>query len=114
METSQDLSQRIIPRAFNADGFYHPTPDHGGTTSAINAYFLAANPNEFDHEFFGMTKVEAQAADPQHRQALEVVYEALVEAGLTMASISGSPTSVYVIYLLRWSLVDPDYCSREA
>ena len=43
-----------------------------------------------------MTPVEAMWLDPQQRKTLEVCYEAIEAAGLTLDSISGSNTGVYV------------------
>ena len=43
--------------------------------------------DEFDEEFFGFTPREAAILDPQHRQFLEVAWEALEDAGVTAAEV---------------------------
>ncbi|CAF4232310.1 unnamed protein product [Rotaria sp. Silwood2] len=66
------------------------------------ASLLATNPNYvqagstmnnaycFDHAFFGMTKIDAEITDPQHRIMLESTYEALENAGLVPQSYTGT------------------------
>lgn len=60
------------------------------------AYLLEGEYRHYDAQFFGTKPVEAHAMDPQHRHLLEVVYEAVESAGLSIASLEGSDTSVYV------------------
>ncbi|PFH62205.1 hypothetical protein XA68_14612 [Ophiocordyceps unilateralis] len=62
---------------FNPDAFYHPSPEHQGSTNARGGNFLQEDIACFDAPFFSITPKEAQAMDPQQRLALEVVYEGL-------------------------------------
>ena len=52
--------------------------------------------DKFDAEFFGINPREAAHADPQQRLLLEVAYEAVEDAGLTLATLSGRCAGVYV------------------
>src|SRR6185312_6940497 len=60
---------------------------HGGYVDAIEC---------FDHERFKMTRDEARNADPQLRKLLEVVWQAVADAGYTMAEFKKIPTGVFV------------------
>jgi hypothetical protein len=50
----------------------------------------------FDAPFFGVNRTDAIAMDPQQRQLLEVVYECLENAGISLDSISGSTVGCFV------------------
>lgn len=80
---------------FNVDSFYHPSSKRQGTMNVKHGYFLKEDISRFDAPFFSMTRDEAEATDPQQRLLLEVAYQAFENAGLTMTSLAGSPTSVF-------------------
>jgi hybrid polyketide synthase/nonribosomal peptide synthetase ACE1 len=89
--------QSAIPeQRFNPDGFFHPVNDHHGTSNIRHSYFLSEDHRQFDAQFFGIKPVEANSIDPQQRILLEVVYESIEAAGLSMDTLRGSPTAVYV------------------
>ena len=60
------------------------------------AHFLAQDVSAFDAKFFHINANEASAIDPQQRMMLELVYEALENAGLPMEKVAGSHTSCIV------------------
>lgn len=51
---------------------------------------------DFDAQFFAISKPEAIAMDPQQRQLLEVVYECLENAGVSLQALSGAPVGCFV------------------
>lgn len=81
---------------YNEHAFYHPDPDHDGTTHHQGGHFLSQDMAAFDATFFGISPLEAQAMDPQQRLLLEVSYEAFENAGLLIENIRGTNASVYV------------------
>ncbi|OEY24202.1 polyketide synthase [Corynebacterium sp. BCW_4722] len=50
----------------------------------------------FDHEFFGVSPLEAANMDPQQRIMMEVAWEALEDAGLPADQLRGEPVGVFV------------------
>lgn len=54
------------------------------------------HPADIDAQFFGLSKAEAIAMDPQQRQLLEVVYEGLENAGITLESLRGQSVGCFV------------------
>lgn len=59
------------------------------------AYFLDHPVTAFDAGFFSISGKEAESIDPQQRQLLEVAYEALEDAGITLDEIAGTQTAVF-------------------
>jgi acyl transferase domain-containing protein len=86
-----------VPAArFNVDAFHHAATDRLNTLSTKGGHFLREDVSAFDASFFNMTTEEACATDPQQRILLEVAYEALENAGVSVKSVAGSETSCYV------------------
>ena len=52
--------------------------------------------SKFDAPFFSIARQEAIAMDPQQRQLLEVVYECLENAGVTLQALNGAPVGCFV------------------
>lgn len=97
LKAPRNVASEIPIERFNADGFYHPEGTHHGTTNVKESYFLAdGEVRHFDAQFFNTPPTEAGPMDPQHRQLLEVVYEALEDSGRTIEELQGSDTSVFV------------------
>ncbi|KAL6722106.1 hypothetical protein ACLMJK_001212 [Lecanora helva] len=88
---------------FNQDAFYHPQAEMQGTFNSRGAHFLEENPLGFDAQFFNISPAEAVSMDPQQRYQLEVVYEALENAGIPLDTLKGSRTAVLM------SLFNKDY-----
>lgn len=54
------------------------------------------HPADLDAEFFGLSRSEVIAMDPQQRQLLEVVYESLENAGITLEMLKGDSVGCFV------------------
>ena len=73
--------------------------------------FLNQYPAAFDAAFFKISDMEASSMDPQHRLVLEVVWEALEDAGIPPSSLNGSNTGVFMGICSNdyaWKLVKQD------
>lgn len=79
---------------------------------SAGGYFLSEDVRQFDNGFFGINNLEATYMDPQQRKLLEVVFECFEHAGVTLDSVSGSNTGVYVgnftLDYLAMQTCDPD------
>ncbi|PLB51426.1 putative polyketide synthase [Aspergillus steynii IBT 23096] len=87
---------RVPESRFNIDAYLHPNLERPGSFNVAGGYFLDKPVESFDPTFFNMTPIEARWLDPQQRKMLEVTYECLESAGLTMDKVAGSNTAVFV------------------
>lgn len=92
----RDILEEFPSSRMNLESYYHPNGEHHGTTNVQKSYLISQDHRLFDAAFFNITPLEAEAMDPQQRILLEVVYEAMESAGLTIEAMKGSQTSVFV------------------
>ncbi|MGK8522858.1 SDR family NAD(P)-dependent oxidoreductase [Nocardia asteroides] len=92
--SSRDLWRMVADGADVMSAF--PT-DRGWTTggSYVREGGFLTDAADFDAAFFGVSPREALAMDPQQRLMLEVVWEALEDAGIDPLSLRGSDTGVF-------------------
>ena len=74
---------------------YHPKRFVCGRHCVVNGSYLEEIKN-FDNEFFGISNQEARGMDPQQRILLEVVYEAIEDAGMRLEDLQRCRTGVFV------------------
>lgn len=86
----------IPKKRFSAESFYHPDPERKGTHNVTGGHFLEEDISLFDARLFNLTSAEVISMDPQQRLLLEVTFEALENAGITMAAIKGRNVGVFV------------------
>ncbi|KAI0803477.1 hypothetical protein GGR55DRAFT_682621 [Xylaria sp. FL0064] len=113
VEKRSGQTPRVPKSRFNIDAHYHENLARPGSFNVEGGYFLDGLPDDFDPTFFNITPIEAQWLDPQQRKMLEVSYECLVSAGITLDSIAGSNTAVFVGSFTsdyqQMSIRDPDF-----
>jgi acyl transferase domain-containing protein len=78
----KDARGPIPPTRYNIDGF-NDSLGGSGAIKTRHGYFLDEDLACLDTSFFSMTQKEVERCDPQQRQLLEVVREALEDAGET-------------------------------
>ncbi|RDW94182.1 type I polyketide synthase [Aspergillus mulundensis] len=79
----------------NIDAHYNPTANRPDTLSVNGGHFITGDLGAFDAPFFSLTTAEAEGMDPQQRMALEVSYQALENAGISLDQASGTKTCVF-------------------
>ena len=75
--------------------YYHPKRFVSGRHCAVNGSYLEEI-QTFDNSFFGISSQEARGMDPQQRILLEVVYEAIEDAGMRLEDLQKCKTGVFV------------------
>ncbi|KAI1348949.1 hypothetical protein F5Y01DRAFT_290832 [Xylaria sp. FL0043] len=104
---------KVPASRFNIEAHYHQDRERPGSLNVLGGYFLDGNPHDFDASFFNVTPIEAQWLDPQQRRMLEVSYECLESAGLTLDQVAGSNTAVFVGSFTsdyqQMSILEPDF-----
>ncbi|MFO0601740.1 MAG: thioester reductase domain-containing protein [Polyangiales bacterium] len=87
---------REVPRdRYDVDLLHGPTPGAPGRIASREGGFLD-DLRGFDAGLFQISHREAMAMDPQHRQLLEVSWDAFEDAGLPLERVSGAAAAVYV------------------
>ncbi|KAK2048031.1 putative polyketide synthase [Colletotrichum somersetense] len=78
---------------YNAEAYYNPDGKHGTVITKHGYYLNDLDYSQFDHSMFSFGGGEAELLDPNQRLVLEVVREALEQAG---EDWRGKPIGTYV------------------
>ncbi|NER22529.1 MAG: SDR family NAD(P)-dependent oxidoreductase [Symploca sp. SIO1B1] len=83
------------PGRWEGQNWYHPDPEHPGTSYCKCAGFID-DIDKFDPSFFQISPGEAQFIEPQQRIFLEEAYHAIEDAGYAPDSLKGRQCGVFV------------------
>ncbi len=96
LEAQKSVVSKIPKDRFDVDKIYHTDSSVAGKTVSQHGAFLNNDVRAFDAEFFGISPREAKSLDPLQRMILEVIYEALENAGIASDNLKGTNTGVYI------------------
>lgn len=96
IEKRTGQTPKVPGSRFNIDAHLHPNNERPGSFNVPGGYFLKSSLQEMDPALFNISPIEAMWMDPQQRKLLEVVYESFESAGLTLETLRGSKTAVFV------------------
>ena len=90
-----DVATSVVPgERWDVDRV-HSDQLRPGTMNTRFAHFID-DADLFDHEFFGISPVEAAALDPQQRLVLQSAWRAIEDAALDPRALAGTDTGVFV------------------
>ncbi|MFA6240047.1 MAG: beta-ketoacyl synthase N-terminal-like domain-containing protein, partial [Candidatus Hydrogenedentales bacterium] len=95
LRSGRDAVVEVPPDRWSAEAYYSARQGIAGKSLSRWGGFLDRI-DEFEPECFGMSPREAAFVDPQQRLLLETTWEALEHAGLSISSLAGSRTGVFV------------------
>ena len=96
LERGGIASNDVPATRFNIAGHYDGSRKPGTMRSKGGMFLEDIDLADFDASFFGVSGTEAIAMDPNQRQMLEVVFEALENSGIPLEKLDGAPVACYV------------------
>ncbi|KAL4230199.1 hypothetical protein ACF0H5_010584 [Mactra antiquata] len=94
LEKGENHVVDIPAERWNNEYYYSETGEAG--KSFVKKAGLLKGHDEFDYEFFKISKGEAETIDPQQRLVLECAHMAFEDGGITRDRLNGSNTGVFV------------------
>lgn len=92
-----DIASRSVPSTrFNFKGHYDGSHKPKTMRQAGGMFLGDVDLADFDAGFFEVGGAEALSMDPNQKQMLEVVYEGLENAGLTLEKLDNQPVGCFV------------------
>ena len=93
--TVGEVPEHRVQLGYSIDRYHDPRPRMPGRISSCKAGFIE-HPERFDPLPFGLTPRDAAAMEPQARMMLEVVWDAIEDAGLPFEALRGERVAVLV------------------
>lgn len=96
LERGGIASNKVPASRFNINGHWDGS-HKPGTMRPLGGMFLEdIDVADFDASFFEISRTEAVSMDPNQRQTLEVVFEGLENAGISLESLNGASVGCFV------------------
>lgn len=95
LATGQDVVTEVPDSRWDKTIYGHPMPKTKGRSYIWSAGILE-NIDQFDADFFGISRREIEQVDPQQRLLLELVWEAFESGGLKPKDYRGTKSGVYI------------------
>jgi acyl transferase domain-containing protein len=95
LRDGQHVITEVPPDRWNLEEYYDPDPATAGKMYVRHGGFIEGI-DQFDAEFFRISRREAVSIDPQHRLLLELSWEALESGAFSSDKLTGSRTGVYM------------------
>ncbi|RFU78094.1 polyketide synthase [Trichoderma arundinaceum] len=89
-------SNKVPENRFSIKGHYDGSKKPGTMRPPGGMFLENIDLADFDASFFGISTAEAISMDPNQRQMLEVVYEAMENAGITLEQVSDAPVGCFI------------------
>ena len=91
----RDGVTQVPSNRWNLQSFQHPSRHTPGKSCTFAAGVIDGV-ELFDHDFFGITRKEAESMDFQQKMLLELAWESLEDAQIRPSDLSGSRCGVYI------------------
>jgi acyl transferase domain-containing protein len=95
LERGGIASNDVPSSRFNASAHYDGSMKRRTMRPKGGMFLESMDPADFDASFFEISSTEAISMDPNQRQMLEVVFEALENAGITLEALNGAPVACF-------------------
>lgn len=96
LERGGIASNDVPKNRFSLKGHYDGSRKTGTMRPPGGMFLENVDLADFDAPFFEISRTEAISMDPNQRQMLEVVYEGLENAGITLESLNGASVGCFV------------------
>ncbi|ERF75982.1 hypothetical protein EPUS_01348 [Endocarpon pusillum Z07020] len=96
LERGNVASNSVPESRFNLKGHYDGSKKPGTMRPPGGMFLEDVDLETFDASFFEISRAEAVSMDPNQRQLLEVIYEGLENAGVSLESIDGAPVGCFI------------------
>lgn len=111
LERGAVASSEVPSSRFRFESHYDGSHKPGTMRPPGGMFLQDVDMADFDASFFEISGAEAVAMDPNQRQMLEVVFEGMENAGLTLERVNGRPVACFVGSFATGAFTSGPLCS---